>query len=430
MRLFMYNRIYVLLINFSMFLTIGIIDKVLPTFRKMMADDFRECFDAESVLELNGQRFKEIERIAFMNSKKNYVRIMSLLAIGMLVITLFPGCGYKKISKEMKSKYDGGWYGWTCITEADGDWVGSYGMCYDVVGNFTYKLLDLDGKSTEIAQVHFGTLQEPDFPIVEFLVNIRENDEWDAGEVYTMGYSCDFIQHSYRDDFGDVLVITCSADTGTGRITTMTCCRKWGTKWDDVEASCPENLPYTYNSWYVPYIEAGNSMPTEGVEVECISQMLENNYVSYEYETTSETPDSTDEGQQTENISIAGTGLDASYTPDDIMKLYIDAIANEDTNAALALHNAEIWEQRESEGEVFALYGSWQMVLFQGYDSYEKIKQVDFSEEDLKNSAFQVSIPIDKFICLQYSVKSEDMDGTLNLNMIQQDGIWSVVSAY
>lgn len=37
--------------------------------------------------------------------------------------------------------------------------------------------------------------------------------------------------------------------------------RPWGTLWDDISADSPDNLPYYYESWYLPLIEAGKSMP-------------------------------------------------------------------------------------------------------------------------------------------------------------------------
>lgn len=37
--------------------------------------------------------------------------------------------------------------------------------------------------------------------------------------------------------------------------------RPWGTLWDDIAADSPDNLPYYYESWYLPLIEAGKSMP-------------------------------------------------------------------------------------------------------------------------------------------------------------------------
>lgn len=33
--------------------------------------------------------------------------------------------------------------------------------------------------------------------------------------------------------------------------------RPWGTLWDDIAADSPDNLPYYYDSWYLPLIEAG-----------------------------------------------------------------------------------------------------------------------------------------------------------------------------
>ena len=37
--------------------------------------------------------------------------------------------------------------------------------------------------------------------------------------------------------------------------------RPWGTLWDDVAADDPDDLPYYYESWYLPLVEAGKSMP-------------------------------------------------------------------------------------------------------------------------------------------------------------------------
>ena len=37
--------------------------------------------------------------------------------------------------------------------------------------------------------------------------------------------------------------------------------RPWGTVWSDVESVASELLPYYYNDWYLPAIEAGEEMP-------------------------------------------------------------------------------------------------------------------------------------------------------------------------
>ena len=39
--------------------------------------------------------------------------------------------------------------------------------------------------------------------------------------------------------------------------------RPWGMDWEDVRAADESLLPYYYDDWYLPLIEAGGSMPDQ-----------------------------------------------------------------------------------------------------------------------------------------------------------------------
>ena len=37
--------------------------------------------------------------------------------------------------------------------------------------------------------------------------------------------------------------------------------RPWGERWDDVALSDPDDVPYYYEDWYLPMIDAGSTVP-------------------------------------------------------------------------------------------------------------------------------------------------------------------------
>ena len=59
-------------------------------------------------------------------------------------------------------------------------------------------------------------------------------------------------------DFDDVICIGGYYENGEDEFYYEIYLRPWGTYWDDVDAS---SLPDYYDSWYLPLIEAGESMP-------------------------------------------------------------------------------------------------------------------------------------------------------------------------
>ena len=189
-----------------------------------------------------------------------------LIAVLLICVISLSGCGTKKISKEIKEKYDGGWYGYLMVTEATGLYESLATYSWDVCGEFTYEETEVDGKKTEIADANFWLLNDYNSPLLQFITIINDDDSWTAGNVYLFNADeCNYIRHSFNTVFNDIMVISIRAEKSDGTIAADLYCRKWGQKWDDVAADNPNNLPFSYNSWYTSYIEAGNPLPHESI---------------------------------------------------------------------------------------------------------------------------------------------------------------------
>ena len=52
-----------------------------------------------------------------------------------------------------------------------------------------------------------------------------------------------------------------TADDGTSGLTYYIYLRPWGQLWDDIAQEFPDDIPYYYESWYLPLVQAGQSAP-------------------------------------------------------------------------------------------------------------------------------------------------------------------------
>lgn len=155
----------------------------------------------------------------------------------------------------------GDWYGWWVFDEVGGtfaDMNGSWWDCcatitFDESGNGTLVFWDEDyGADDCIAEVQLSFVND-------YLMSVSgyfDNADMTEGEwVLTpdpLGYEnliC--ITGTYYDP-----------SDSTNYYEYSIYLRPWGTYWDDIAADSPDDLPYYYESWYLPLIEAGESMPT------------------------------------------------------------------------------------------------------------------------------------------------------------------------
>ena len=167
--------------------------------------------------------------------------------------------------------WNGDWYGWWIIESGTGDYALSEGGWWDACahidlgedGSGTLTLWDDSCEAGEyIAQASVqaeanlttsGRLISTDGSFLN--CPLTGADAWyiDAAAPESMPYH-DMICISgvYTDPEG----------SGSSFVYTIYL-RPWGMDWEDVRAADESLLPYYYDDWYLPLIEAGGSMPDQ-----------------------------------------------------------------------------------------------------------------------------------------------------------------------
>lgn len=186
----------------------------------------------------------------------------------------------------LQSAWNGGWYGMWSISNAEGDWRALDRQSYDLFariavdenGEGTMTLWDeklseaepmgvlniavtlgdeenvrtltvtggklwlsvIDPGGLELEYIPDGGAIIPDGEPVEAVVDETAESESDCGTLYAA-------QAHY------------SADEGSFDFALIL--RPWGADWNAVELAAPQLLPYYYEAWYLPAIEAGEGFP-------------------------------------------------------------------------------------------------------------------------------------------------------------------------
>lgn len=205
-------------------------------------------------------------------SKSNKITIdPSTLSRGSASSTSNTGKNPTQTGSEMKDWWNGDWYGWWIIESGTGDYALSEGGWWDACahidlgedGSGTLTLWDDSCEAGEyIAQA--SVQAEADLTTSGRLVStdgsflncpLTGADAWyiDAAAPESMPYH-DMICISgvYTDPEG----------SGSSFVYTIYL-RPWGMDWEDVRAADESLLPYYYDDWYLPLIEAGGSMPDQ-----------------------------------------------------------------------------------------------------------------------------------------------------------------------
>lgn len=198
--------------------------------------------------------------------QKSSVRFRIIAAVLALVL-LLAGCG-KDDSDKVKtvvvendriSRTDvktavtdlsGDWYGWWRMYSTSGDWAHMYGYWWDCC-----------------AEIEDGSmlLWDEDLPKDNFLaeaeLSIHNKDIRCTGGSFLdrklKSSSWDIILS--EDDCGTLMTISGEYDAvGKGSFSYKIYLRPWGSKWPEDDEN---KLPYYYNDWYLPLIEAGKNMP-------------------------------------------------------------------------------------------------------------------------------------------------------------------------
>ena len=156
--------------------------------------------------------------------------------------------------------WNGDWYGWWIMTGCWGYYEDMEGEWWDICGTID---IGEDGVGTV-------TLWDEDYtkaePMVSASVSLSEDGTGEFGTMMSEGgwftdiylEHADWIVDPGLVDYPNMIHISGYYENGDDEYYYDIYLRPWGTYWDDMSE---EFLPYYYNDWYLPLIEAGEYMP-------------------------------------------------------------------------------------------------------------------------------------------------------------------------
>ena len=169
----------------------------------------------------------------------------------------------------LQQAWNGGWYGWWVINSGTGVYDDADGGWWDACARID---LDADGSGTlilwddsceagqTIAQAYVqasadlttnGRLVSTDGSFFDCALDGADAWYIDAAPSSAMPYS----------DMICISGVYTDPENGENTFVYSIYLRPWGETWDDVRADNEELMPYSYDDWYLPLIEAGASMP-------------------------------------------------------------------------------------------------------------------------------------------------------------------------
>ena len=158
--------------------------------------------------------------------------------------------------------WNGDWYGWWIMTGCSGYYEdkGMEGAWWDICGAVD---IGADGMGTVILWDGDYTKSEP---MVSASVSLSGNGTSIYGTMMSEGGSFTDIALKHADwivdpglaDYGDMIHIDGDYENSGDEFHYDIYLRPWGTYWVDVDE---EDLPDLYDTWYLPLIDAGKSMP-------------------------------------------------------------------------------------------------------------------------------------------------------------------------
>lgn len=159
--------------------------------------------------------------------------------------------------------WNGDWYGWWTVTGGDGDYEEWNNKWWDCCAN-----ISIGADYTGTVEIWDET--EPRGNGVSYAeVSLNEAGTGEHGTMTSEGgwfmwadlAHADWIVDPGIVDYDDLICIDGWYEDEDGSFHYAMYLRPWGTLWDDVAADDPDNLPYYYESWYLPLVEAGKAMP-------------------------------------------------------------------------------------------------------------------------------------------------------------------------
>ncbi len=164
----------------------------------------------------------------------------------------------------VQKAWNGGWYGWWSISNAAGGWAALDRQWYDCFARIE---VDADGVGTLTL---WDESMSAASPMGEIAVAVSAGEGGAPDTLVSTGgtfWLAEIGEGEWTLDptaygFENMLVVDAAhyaSEEGSFDYTIVL--RPWGTVWSDVESAAEELLPYYYNDWYLPAIEAGEAMP-------------------------------------------------------------------------------------------------------------------------------------------------------------------------
>lgn len=167
------------------------------------------------------------------------------------------------------SWWNGDWYGWWMAVDCTGTYANLEGSWWDcmaeiVIGSDQVGLVKIWDETYSVEQ-----------PLCHAVVSLNPAGTGPHGTLYAEAgwfVNSDLVHADWIVDpalagrfegYDNVICIDGSytADDGTSGLTYYIYLRPWGQLWDDIAQEFPDDIPYYYESWYLPLVQAGQSAP-------------------------------------------------------------------------------------------------------------------------------------------------------------------------
>ena len=152
------------------------------------------------------------------------------------------------------------YYGWWDIGDASGQWQDYKDMWFDSCAVIEFS----DNGTGELI------MWDEDSSYAEPISRIKVSRDEDGALSVIEGafINCEINQDNLHfntavDDYPEMIIGELAYSDSEGVFNSVIYLRPWGYIWDDVQENAPELLPYHYEDWYLPLVNAGSQMPGE-----------------------------------------------------------------------------------------------------------------------------------------------------------------------
>ena len=169
--------------------------------------------------------------------------------------------------------WEGDWYGWWIIYEGKGEWVEAEDVAFDVCGRISVdpgtgtghvSLWDEDEGSNQYRwEVDVAFTEGSDDRGI-----MCSTDGTFRGAMPYGDWVVDPNEYPYSDFENFICIQGTYSEGANSGYTYYIFLRPWGTRWEDIRNGDMSQMPYTdmmpihYDTWYLPLISAGKSMPS------------------------------------------------------------------------------------------------------------------------------------------------------------------------